>query len=502
MHGRTITRRRLRALRAVTGGLLGVAALIPIQASAAPTIAPGGTFPFRVAGEDMAEISYHGIVADRGSGDVFVAGSAFRTEGTTPEDQHYVEHLLLRRFSAAGAVEQTLIDASSGDISDLALSLDGLVLYAPTLQRGGGTFTSVGVRRIDAATGAVLGSFATPGTGPGNFSYVHTTTVAPDGDVYVMGSKTGGTTAIARFSAGGVYEASVPLAQSTNGTGYGKPGVDPRNGDILVFDEDSIGIHIDRYSKAGAYRDRIGGETTAAGGLSGGIYMPAIDVRPQDGAVYANGGGSRVWLYAANGGFVGSQSGTREFMGISARPDGSRLWSIEYGAQVRWFGTGTNAAADPAPVTDPEPTGLTPHTPPSVPAQITGAGGTAAPVDVTGPAIVVPSSNKTLTASGTGVIAFRVGPVAEDATGVVTLRSAKKVATSRKAVLGLGTKSFQVLKGRTVVVKIRMSKKARKLVAKRRRLAARAQISLRDARGNLTVRSFRLTVKAPKRKRS
>ena len=45
------------------------------------------------------------------------------------------------------------------------------------------------------------------------------------------------------------------------------------------------------------------------------------------------------------------------------------------------------------------------------------------------------------------MIAFRVGPVAEDATGVVTLRSAKKVATSRKAVLGLGTKSFQVLKG-------------------------------------------------------
>ena len=65
-------------------------------------------------------------------------------------------------------------------------------------------------------------------------------------------------------------------------------------------------------------------------------------MRPQDGAVYANGGGSRVWLYAANGGFVGSQTGTREFMGISARPDGTRLWSIEYGAQVRWFGTGTN----------------------------------------------------------------------------------------------------------------------------------------------------------------
>jgi hypothetical protein len=246
MHGRTITRRRLRALRALTGGLLGIMLLVPIQASAAPTITPGGTFPFRTADEDMAEISYHGIVADRGSGDVFVAGSAFRDEGTTPEDQHPVEHLLLRRFSAAGTLEQTLIDASSGDISDLALSLDGQVLYAPTLQRAGGEFTSLGVRRIDAATGAVLGSFATPGTGPGSFNYVYTATVAPDGDVYVMGLKSGVTRAIARFSAGGVYEAGVVLAKSADGTGYGKPGVDPRNGDILVFDYDDLGLHIDR----------------------------------------------------------------------------------------------------------------------------------------------------------------------------------------------------------------------------------------------------------------
>jgi hypothetical protein len=502
MHGRTITRGRLRALRALTGGLLGAMMVIPIQASAAPTIAPGGTFPFRSAGEEMAEISYHGIVADRNSGDVFVAGSAFRNEGTTPEDQHPVEHLLLRRFSAGGVLEQTLIDASSGDISDLALSLDGQVLYAPSLQRGGGAFTSLGVRRIVAATGAVLGSFATPGTGPGSFTYVYTATVAPDGDVYVMGLKSGVTRAIERFSADGVYEGGVVLSKSTDGTGFGKPGVDPRNGDILVLDQDSVGIHIDRYSATGLYRRRIGGETTAAGGLSGGEYMPAIDVRPQDGAIYASGGSSRLWLYAANGGFVRSQIGTSQFMGISARPDGSRLWSIEYGATVRWFGTGTNAAADPEPVTDPEPTGFTPHTPPSLPAQIAGTGGTAAPADTTGPAIVLPSSNKTLTASRTGVIAFRVGPAAEDGTGVVTLRSAKKVTTSRKAVLGLGTKSFQVLKGRTAVVKIRMSKKARKLVAKRKRLAARAQISLRDARGNLTVRTYRLTVRAPKRKRT
>jgi hypothetical protein len=223
-------------------------------------------------------------------------------------------------------------------------------------------------------------------------------------------------------------------------------------------------------------------------------------VRPQDGAIYASAGSSRLWVYAANGGFVGSQTAPSQFMGVSARPDGSRLWSIEYGATVRWFATGANAAADPEPVTDPEPTGFTPHAPPSVPDQPAFTGGTATPVDTTGPAIVIPSRNRTLTASRTGVITFRVGPVAEDGTGVVTLRSAKKVTTSRKAVLGLGTKSFQVLKERTAVVKIRMSKKARKLVTKRKRLAARALISLRDARGNLTTRTYRLTVKAPKRK--
>lgn len=110
--------------------------------------------------------------------------------------------------------------------------------------------------------------------------------------------------------------------------------------------------------------------------------------------------------------------------------------------------------------------------------------------DTTGPAVVVPSRNRTITATRKGRFGFRVGPFAEDATGVVALRA------KRGRVPRLGRRSFQAKAGQTKVVRFTLSRRSRSLLANRRRMRMVATITARDALGNATTRRFVFTLRA------
>lgn len=126
--------------------------------------------------------------------------------------------------------------------------------------------------------------------------------------------------------------------------------------------------------------------------------------------------------------------------------------------------------------------------------------------DKTGPTVVIPSSDKTLTESG-GKFSFTVGPFPEDVTGDIGARSqpvAGSVAASRKKgkklVIKLSTQHFQAKAGVKAVVTFKLSRKARKLLAKRKRIHMTATLTVRDKLGNPTVKTFSFTLKAGKKK--
>ena len=122
-----------------------------------------------------------------------------------------------------------------------------------------------------------------------------------------------------------------------------------------------------------------------------------------------------------------------------------------------------------------------------------GGGGTTTtppPPDTTGPVVVIPAGLKTL-AARSGVVLFRYGAALEDSTGVISLKSGST----------LGTARFTAVKGRVIVVRIKLSAKARKTLAKRGKLKVQAAITVRDAAGNATMKTYKLTLKAAKRKR-
>ena len=122
-----------------------------------------------------------------------------------------------------------------------------------------------------------------------------------------------------------------------------------------------------------------------------------------------------------------------------------------------------------------------------------GGGGSAVtppPPDTTGPVIVIPAGLKTLSPRS-GVVLFRYGAALEDTTGVIALKSGG----------ALGSARFTAAKGRVIVVRIKLSAKAKKTLAKRHKLKVQATITARDAAGNATVKTYKFTLKAAKPKR-
>ena len=130
-----------------------------------------------------------------------------------------------------------------------------------------------------------------------------------------------------------------------------------------------------------------------------------------------------------------------------------------------------------------------------------GGGGDPAPTDTAGPALKLAASNKALSATSKGVVRFTLGPFTEPVKGIVSLRTASKVQASAKAkYLTLGTKSFAAERGKKVTVKVKLSKKARSLLKKRRKVKAKATVTVQDALANKTVKSLAVTVKGARAK--
>ena len=121
--------------------------------------------------------------------------------------------------------------------------------------------------------------------------------------------------------------------------------------------------------------------------------------------------------------------------------------------------------------------------------------------DTTGPVVVIPRQNKTLTATSAGVVPFRLGGMLEDTTGIISLKTARKVQAAAKAkLLALGTRSFQALKGQKPIVRIKLNARAKRTLKKRKKLKVQATITLRDAASNETIKTYRFTLKTPKAK--
>jgi hypothetical protein len=115
------------------------------------------------------------------------------------------------------------------------------------------------------------------------------------------------------------------------------------------------------------------------------------------------------------------------------------------------------------------------------------------PSDTTGPTVPVPSSNRAIAVARGGRFGVRVGPFAEDVTGVVAATGRKR-ATRR--VLKLAPRSFEAKAGQSPIVRFRLSRKGRRLLAKRSRIRMVATVTARDALGNATTKTFAFTLRA------
>jgi hypothetical protein len=101
-------------------------------------------------------------------------------------------------------------------------------------------------------------------------------------------------------------------------------------------------------------------------------------------------------------------------------------------------------------------------------------------------------------ASRNGVVALKLGKVNERVTGRLTLRTARKLKISPRKVVTLATRSFSGAPGKTITVKVRLSATNRRLLKKLRSVRVNATTTLKDAAGNMSTRTYRFTLKAPR----
>ncbi|HST38661.1 MAG TPA: carboxypeptidase regulatory-like domain-containing protein [Conexibacter sp.] len=132
--------------------------------------------------------------------------------------------------------------------------------------------------------------------------------------------------------------------------------------------------------------------------------------------------------------------------------------------------------------------------------------------DTTRPVFRGPRANTAVAASRGGVVGVKLGPFSEDASGTVALQQPGTTARPRgrargggrsraravasAAAVALGSRSFRVGAGRSVVVAVTLNRRAQRLLRQRRSIRAVAVVTARDAAGNATVTRFALTLKA------
>ncbi len=321
--------------------LLRTAAVAACVLFAAPAIAgaeagltPNSSTPWMVAPDTSAEVGPTAIAGAAG-GEVLVAGEVVwwtMPAGGDPGDEEQDNRAVIRRYSASGQFVRQTVVAKSGTwpvyITDVAASPDGAILYAAAWG-GAGDRANKGVLRVDADTGAVLGSFGGPGS-TGSVKYVEGVEVAPDGDVYVHSLGTDDKVRVTVFGAAGDYKSQFIApdmgeiyVDEFGGRSAGAIALDPTDMSVLVRSEvvcaeDSWLTRIDRYSATGA--------------LVESFALPAsygFAVRPTDGAIFLQ-SNDRVTALDARGRLIASETPANPLGPMAFSQDGSRLWHLPY----------------------------------------------------------------------------------------------------------------------------------------------------------------------------
>lgn len=111
--------------------------------------------------------------------------------------------------------------------------------------------------------------------------------------------------------------------------------------------------------------------------------------------------------------------------------------------------------------------------------------------------------SKSLTMSGKGTVGVRITcPVTGKGTLTLATTGAYKAAKKTRKKVSLGRKSFKLKAGKSKTIKVKLSKKARRLVKKNKRLKTRATVSVKPASASkASKRAKTLTIKAPKKKK-
>jgi hypothetical protein len=126
-----------------------------------------------------------------------------------------------------------------------------------------------------------------------------------------------------------------------------------------------------------------------------------------------------------------------------------------------------------------------------------GGQGQAPTLDKTGPTIPKRGSSKASRLSRSGVFAFAFGPFGEDVHGTVSFATTKAVA-SKKHKLSFGTKKFAVKIGKRAKLRVKISKRSRRVVRRYGKLRVNAKVVAKDFIGNTSRRTYTFTLKRPR----
>ncbi len=168
--------------------------------------------------------------------------------------------------------------------------------------------------------------------------------------------------------------------------------------------------------------------------------------------------------------------------------------------------------------TPPPPIPPTPPTPPPPPPTSTP---TPTPTPTVGVDTIAPrmkiKSKGAMSVGRKGVVSIRLSCPASEirCIGKLTLKTRSKYRVSssvvntsrkrkrtRKIKVKLGSKSFKIAGGKSATVKVRLSKKNRRLLKKHKKIRVKATIRVRDAAGNSRTTTKNITLKVAKKRRS
>ena len=126
-----------------------------------------------------------------------------------------------------------------------------------------------------------------------------------------------------------------------------------------------------------------------------------------------------------------------------------------------------------------------------------GSQGQAPTLDRTGPKIPSKGHSTASRLSRSGVFTYAFGPFGEDVHGTVSFATTKAVA-SKKHKLSFGTKKFSLKIGKRAKIRVKLSKRSRKVVRRYGKLRVNAKVVAKDFIGNTSRKTYTFTLKRPR----